>query len=250
MYEPHRLLSMIQTRMEELGMSQAQLGLVAFGKANNSAFQALKSGSSPGVDRLEAMATALGFELYFGPKRASAVGGMAEPEGRLDKLKPAALQVGYLPIPWHDRHARRGLQPVAIHANWFSERGLDVSAVRAVHPERDYTGLPAMTSAMVLVDTSRLDPPPGALFVWRSAGKFCLGFLQRIDSKIVRLGQGLGEPAEVLDSADLQIVGAVVYTTLAPKGAERFIDYLVQKEPVDEYRTEERTAEDDHQDPD
>lgn len=55
--------------MRELGMSQAQLGQRAFGKQDNTAIQSLKKGSSPAIDRLEAMADALGWEVYFGPPR-------------------------------------------------------------------------------------------------------------------------------------------------------------------------------------
>lgn len=41
----------------------------AFGRKDNAAFQALRRGSSPGVEKLEALAEALGLEFYFGPPR-------------------------------------------------------------------------------------------------------------------------------------------------------------------------------------
>lgn len=88
MLSPSEILAMIEARRAELGLSQAQLGARAFGRADNSAIQNLKRGSSPTVDKLEALADALGFELYFGPRRSA---GTAPPTVTLDGDEFAAI---------------------------------------------------------------------------------------------------------------------------------------------------------------
>lgn len=63
------IYSLIEQRRSELGLSQAQLGERAFGKADTSAIQNLRRGSAPNSDRLAALAEALGLEFYFGLPR-------------------------------------------------------------------------------------------------------------------------------------------------------------------------------------
>jgi phage repressor protein C with HTH and peptisase S24 domain len=69
MYTAKDIFDMFEQRREELGLSQAQVGERAFGKADNSAIQNLKRGSVPALDRVQALASALGLDLYLGPKR-------------------------------------------------------------------------------------------------------------------------------------------------------------------------------------
>lgn len=57
----------LEKRRFELGLSQADVGLRAFGKADNSAFQALRKGSSPSAEKLEALCGALGLVLHIDP---------------------------------------------------------------------------------------------------------------------------------------------------------------------------------------
>jgi phage repressor protein C with HTH and peptisase S24 domain len=71
MFDTQTLLLQIEKRLQELGLSQAQLGLKAFGKSDNTAIQSLKKGSSPSVERMAAIADALGLEFYIGPRRES-----------------------------------------------------------------------------------------------------------------------------------------------------------------------------------
>lgn len=52
-----------------MGLSQADVGRLAFGATDNSAFQSIRRGASPAYDRLKAIGDVLGFELYFGPTR-------------------------------------------------------------------------------------------------------------------------------------------------------------------------------------
>lgn len=123
MYSPPQLLTLIEARLIELGMTQAQLGQKAFGKADNTAIQSLKKGSSPAIDRLEAMASALGWEIYFGPPRRR-VDGMSEPPSESGLLSVQATSRGYSPLPWLDPFSNKGSAPVAFLDEWISANGL------------------------------------------------------------------------------------------------------------------------------
>lgn len=69
MPSPEEIYSVLEVRRAELGLSQAEVGARAFGKADNAAFQALRRGSSPSADKLAALCQAVGWEFYFGPPR-------------------------------------------------------------------------------------------------------------------------------------------------------------------------------------
>lgn len=88
MHSPTELFELIEKRRRELGLSQADLGLRAFGKADNTAVQSLKKGSSPSVERMAALAEALDLELYIGPRRSA---GTAPPTLTLDGDEFAAI---------------------------------------------------------------------------------------------------------------------------------------------------------------
>lgn len=71
MFSAAEILQQLEARRHELGLSQTEVGLRAFGKPDNTSIQNLKKGASPSVERLAALAAALGLELYFGPPRDS-----------------------------------------------------------------------------------------------------------------------------------------------------------------------------------
>lgn len=123
MYEADHLLRLFEPRLAELGMSQAELGAAAFGKADNSAIQALKKGSVPSIDRVEAMARVLGLECYVGPPRANAMEfreGSAE--GAASILAPPT---GYATLVWDTTANLPGISPIAFSDAWLLRHGID-----------------------------------------------------------------------------------------------------------------------------
>lgn len=67
------IYDLIESRRRELGLSQTDVGMRAFGKADNTAIQSIKKGSAPSVERMAAIAEALDLELYLGKRRDIAV---------------------------------------------------------------------------------------------------------------------------------------------------------------------------------
>lgn len=61
-----QIYEVLEARRLELGLSQADVGARAFGKADNSAFQGIRRGSWPSVQKLQALANALELEFNFG----------------------------------------------------------------------------------------------------------------------------------------------------------------------------------------
>lgn len=123
MYEADHLLRLFEPRLAELGMSQAELGAAAFGKADNSAIQALKKGSVPSIDRVEAMARVLGLECYVGPPRANAMEfreGSAEGAGSI-----LAPPTGYATLVWDTTANLPGIAPIAFSDAWLLRHGID-----------------------------------------------------------------------------------------------------------------------------
>ncbi|GEM_PF-495691 len=69
MFSADYIYELVEKRRKELGLSQAEVCLRAFGKADNTAIQSLRKGSSPGIDRVFALAEALNLEFYLGEHR-------------------------------------------------------------------------------------------------------------------------------------------------------------------------------------
>lgn len=211
MYDPPTILALIQARMDELGISQTQLGQLAFGKPSGSAFQAIKAGSSPAVDRLEAMANALGMELYFGPRRSP--GGLRdEPD---EFAAPSATGSIYLPIPWVPMGRKAHLPPVAISRHYLDARRIRPADVRAFEPDHDWTGL-GLGDVTSLIDVERTQVgEDNGLFAWSRGGRTYLGMVQRIGDNVACITPEDQRGARDLGPARaLHVLGRVVFLGL------------------------------------
>ena len=135
-------------------MTQAQLGQKAFGKPDNTAIQSLKKGSSPAVDRLQAMATAIGWELYFGPPRLnpSILPGLKEDQEETDLHTKNAFRAGYIPLPWIDPGTAEGQPPVAFSLAWLDRSGLLPDNLACVLGKSDGTTATDAAKPLLVID--------------------------------------------------------------------------------------------------
>lgn len=143
--------------MEELGMTQVELGVRAFGKADNAAIQSLKRGSSPGLDRVAAMAKALDLEVYFGPRRD---------QKSVQRIDVADTE--YATIPFHEASLSAGsgsdnngsnvVDYLAFRRDWL--RRIGVSPMKACLARVSGTSMvPTLRSGdMVLIDMATTEP--------------------------------------------------------------------------------------------
>lgn len=166
------LYAMLDARRIELGLSQLQLGQLAFGRPDSSAMQNLRRGSSPTFDRLSSICDALGFELYCGPRRSddATPQSLAETAPASDLAQVSALRAGYLPLPWHSLSRQAGASPIALHAEFFDRIGLPPDGLSVVAPERCHIPVDNDLSALVAVvaaDARRSSSPQVWAFLER-----------------------------------------------------------------------------------
>lgn len=144
----------LEERRIELGLSQAELGVRAFGKQDNSAMQGIRRGASPSVQKLEALAEALGLELYFGPRR---------PDAKVEKTHhllsdyvlvdrfDLALSAG----PGQNGENAERLSPVAYRREWLSRRGLSPAKCVVLSVDGDSMAPTLEDGALVMIDRRR-----------------------------------------------------------------------------------------------
>jgi SOS-response transcriptional repressor LexA len=157
MYEAADVLRLIEARMQELGMTQVELGVRAFGKADNTAIQSLKRGSSPGLDRVAAMARALDLEVYLGPRREAGAVALVNLDG-----------LDYATIPMHEASLSAGagaensgsniVDYLAFRRDWLRRIGVSPTQASLARVVGD-SMIPTLRSGdMVLIDMSHREP--------------------------------------------------------------------------------------------
>jgi hypothetical protein len=132
MMTTEELLTLIESRRAELGLSQVDVGRRAFGKADNSVISNMKRGSSPTFDRLTAICDALGLELHVGLPRKS---GFSDSDTATSLAPADAFRSNYLPIPWQFPLKASGSSPVAVSHEWLTKVGIVPDRLKAVMPD-------------------------------------------------------------------------------------------------------------------
>jgi phage repressor protein C with HTH and peptisase S24 domain len=227
MYKASDILRLFEQRMAELGMTQVELGLKAFGKADNSAIQGLKRGSIPALDRVAAMADALDWEVYLGPRRE------VEPQTTVSidcsdyvniPLHEASLSAG----PGVENHGQNLICSLAFRRDWLARIGVNAGKACLARVHGD-SMLPTLVSGdMVLIDTSRTLPPVRArnpsdkrrsqIFAFVENGEARIKRIDRPDKDtLLLLSDNPDYPPQVrtgdqISALQLSIIGKVVWS--------------------------------------
>lgn len=155
---PDEIYAALEARRTELGLSQAEVGARAFGKPDNSAFQALRRGSSPSADKLAALCSAVGWEFYYGPVRE-------------DVSAPATADPKeFASIPVHQASLAAGdgiengtehiIDYLAFRRDWLRKIGVSPANAVLARAEGDSMQPCIWDGDMLLIDKSRTEPPP------------------------------------------------------------------------------------------
>lgn len=166
------LSSLLEARRKELGLTQAQVSLRAFGREDTSPLQNIKRGSWPSPDKLKALCDALDLEFYIGHVRKPDPRGFAEEVRQFlvaDEASPEITDVftkGYIPIPWHSLTRQPGPAPLALSLSWLQESGYEPDALRFVENAECVDG-----PALLLVDESVRFEYGVATWCWLEDGK-------------------------------------------------------------------------------
>lgn len=155
---PEQIYAALEARRTELGLSQAEVGARAFGKADNAAFQALRRGSSPSADKLAALCQAVDWEFYFGPPRETGPITQVILDGTeyaSIALHEATLSAG----PGFNNGGSNIIDHLAFRCDWLSRLGMQASqaCLARVHGDSMFPTL--SPNDMVLIDTRHTAPP-------------------------------------------------------------------------------------------
>jgi phage repressor protein C with HTH and peptisase S24 domain len=158
MYDAAEIYELVEARRRAMGLTQAQVGLLAFGKEDNTAIQSLKKGSSPAMDRIAEMARVLDLELYLGPPRTT------------PQLAEIALDgEDFAALPLHAAQASAGpgavdgddeiVRHLLFRRTWLRDIGVSPRDARLLHVRGDSMQPVIHHGDMVMIDTSRTVPP-------------------------------------------------------------------------------------------
>ncbi len=155
---PNEIYEALEARRLELGLSQADVGARAFGKPDNSAFQALRRGSSPSAEKLAALCAAVGWEFYFGPARETgpvesvALGGESFAQ---IPLHAASLSAGH----GHENHQEAVIDYLAFRRDWLRRVGVSPSSAVLARADGNSMQPTIWAGDLVLIDRTRADLP-------------------------------------------------------------------------------------------
>lgn len=178
--ETNDLYLLLEARRKELGLSQSQLGILALGQDNSSVIQAIRRGSSPAANKLEAICNALDLEFYIGPKRSELSREPVSPPGFMDattafdptKPLPTEAERTFLPIPYSSRAGgRRGVGPVAFSQAWLSETGHAPDNLRFIRLQDDTMAPVAPADTLVMIDEGSVKPVSDGVYAVSNNGK-------------------------------------------------------------------------------
>lgn len=226
MYEASDILRLFEARMAELGMTQVELGMRAFGKADNAAIQGLKRGSVPGLDRVAAMAKALDLEVYLGLPRDT---------GPVEHVILDGAD--YARIALHDAFLSAGtgamnggtniVDHLAFRRDWLKRLGVNPAQACLARVSGD-SMFPTLSSGdMVLIDTAHRSPAirqrddkdkrRSPIYAFIESGEARIKRIERPDQSVMLLlsdnpdyAPQLRSGAQILASK-LSIIGKVVW---------------------------------------
>ena len=222
------LLSLFESRMRELDMTQTELGQKAFGKSDNTAIQSLKKGSSPAFDRVAAMAKALGLELYLGPPR--------------DGLKQRRVEhvtvegSDYARIPLHDAKLSAGpgqlndgvaiIDHMAFRQDWLRKISVKPENALMARITGDSMAPGIQSGDVVMIDKTKVDvpnrtpsrkPPHLPIFAFIQDDQARVKRLERLvkERLLILYSDNKDVPPEVIGESNfhtLNILGQVVWS--------------------------------------
>lgn len=213
--------------MAELGLTQVELGMRAFGKADNAAIQGLKRGSVPALDRVAAMAKALDLEIYLGP-----------PRGDTGPVEHVILEgADYARIALHDAFLSAGagtmnaganiVDHLAFRRDWLKRLGVSPTQACLARVSGDSMFPTLSPGDMVLIDTTRnaplirqrddKDKRRSPIYAFLESGEARIKRIERPDQNLmVLLSDNPDYPPQMRTSAQiadlkLSIIGKVVW---------------------------------------
>lgn len=210
------IYDLIETRRRELGLSQTDVGLRAFGKADNTAIQSIKKGSAPSVERMAAIADALDLELYLGRRRDGAPPPPVEIDGEdFSTIKRVAAEAsaghGVL------NGDAEVVGSLAFKKSWLRDHGIKPERALLVSVTGDSMDPRISAGDLVLIDLDRTEIVNGEPYIVTDTdGETRLKRLHRLGAKTLALvSDNPAYPPELRNGPDaerVRVLGRVVWS--------------------------------------
>lgn len=219
------LLSLVEARRNELGLSQAQLGMRAFGRPDSSLVQNMKRGSEPTYSKLLAIADALDFELYFGP-----------PRGRVPSLPTQVDGSEYEAVRRYSAEFSAGTGAlnhddvltgaVAFRRDWMARVGVTPSTALVATVKGD-SMLPTLSDGdLVLIDSAKRIPRGRRIYALIAPdGEARIKRLEKLPAGLLLQSDNDDYASELIPTHDadrVNILGEVVWWGHTVGGGERW----------------------------
>ena len=155
------LYELLDARRRELGYSQAQASALAGGKWTSGAFQSMKSGSDPSIQRVAKLAEALGYEVYVGPRRGTGFQEQNVSFRRKDDAPP-----DFVVLPYIAESPEDGLQsPLALDTKYIEAMGCKPDDLAVVKALEEFPMEGIALGDLIIIDQSCRLPEDGKAFV-------------------------------------------------------------------------------------
>jgi phage repressor protein C with HTH and peptisase S24 domain len=216
MFSAVDIYNLVEKRRKELGLSQDEVGLRAFGKLDNTAIQSLRKGSSPGFDRVAALASALDLELYLGPARTEPAETVVSIEGDVFSAVPlygAQASAG----PGAENASDEVEDLLAFRQDWLSKLNVKGSHACLLRIRGESMTPTLQPGDLALIDRGRKKVRTGRAYAFVDIdGQTRIKRIDRPDGDTMVLrSDNLSHPSEVRRGNDLNrmvIIGEVIWS--------------------------------------
>jgi len=217
MLTPEKIYEVLENRRLELGLTQSQVSAKAFGRADSSAFQGIRRGASPSVQKLEALAKALGLEFRFGsiPEQNEHVTTTFVDGSHFSALPLYGVEASA--GPGAENSNAEVVEMLAFRQEWLDRLGVKASKACLLKIRGDSMAPLLQHGDLALIDRSRTEIINGRTYAFVDIdGQTRLKRLEKIDTTMLILRSDnpdhLTEVRKSQDMNRLQMIGEVVWS--------------------------------------
>ena len=217
MYTASGILKIIEDRRRELNLSQNEVGLRAFGKADNTPIQNLKKGASPSVERMAALCEALDLEIYIGKRRDITAAPSTTVEGE-----------HFTTVARYEAEGAAGngainfdgppIDHLAFSKRWLEQNGISAGDSVLINVRGDSMEPSIYDGDLVMIDRRKTHIRSGRIYAVREGDSLRIKRLELIpDAAIILRSDNPKYPpehrtGEAMNDISLGVIGEVVWS--------------------------------------
>jgi len=209
------LFDLLDSRRRQRGLSQADVGRLAFGNAKDTSLQNLRRGAVPSFERIQALCGALELEFFIGEERNVAPVRLAA-DDEFVRVARYLVKLAAGAGNMNDNAERDA--PMAFRADWMRERGLNANDCVVVSVSGD-SMLPTLSDGdLVLVDCTAASQPikNNTMYAFADTdGSARVKRLHKKDDQLILVSDNPAhdiEPRSPQEANDMNVIGRVVWS--------------------------------------